>query len=168
MTQRWYTVTYTHENYFEHIPVIMEEKYSSMSFNGKDNIKSVKVGASFNRYDIINDLGEDNIRKNITERYTEWVKEHGEEECGSVDEYVDGYIEAIGKNYKQEASSTDFYAYENDELRIFAKDLQTYDGTTLQYVGVMPKNTELTTYVKELNSESLLKSINNMKEVKYD
>lgn len=167
MTQRYYHVNYAHENYSEYINSIMEEKYPSMSFNGNDDIKSVKVGASFNRYDIISDLGEENIRKTVTEKYESWMKETGDN-CGTVEEYVNGYIKALGENYKQEASSTDFYAYEDDDVRIFAKDLQKYDGTTLQYVGVMPKQVTLSSYVKDLTANELKNTIDNMKEVKYE
>ena len=29
--------------------------------------------------------------------------------------------------------------YNDDNIKVFAKDLKTYNQTTLQYVGIMPK-----------------------------
>ena len=62
MNQEYYMVNYLHEKYSDYISIIENEQYPSMTFNGKDNTKSVEVGASFNRYDIISELGEDNIK----------------------------------------------------------------------------------------------------------
>ena len=167
MGDKYYNVKYLHENYAEYISTIMEDHYPTMTFNGLENRKSVLIGASFNHYDIIKDLGEDNIRKTVGEKYKEYIAEHGEE-CGSYDEYMDKYIEAIGSNYKKEATSTDFYLYDNDEIKAFAKDLQEYDGVTLQYVAIMPKNASLEAYVKEVDAKSINNIIKNLKEAKYD
>ena len=167
MGQLYYHVDYHHEKYSDGISYIEDDKYPSMTFNGKDDTKSVIVGASFNRYDIIKDLGEDNIRKTIKEKYQAYLDEGGAD-CGEVDQYVDDYIKAIGDNYKQEAISTDFSIYVNDDIKVFVKDLQAYDGTTLQYIGIMPKQVSLDAYIKEVNAKSIENLLKEVKEVKYD
>lgn len=168
MTQKLYSVNYYHEKYSASIYPIMDEKYPTMEFNGTNNIKSVEIGASFNRYDIINDIGEDNIRKTVTTKYQEYLDGGGSKCADSVSDYVDGYIKAIGKNYKSEATSTDFYIYDDDELKLFGKDLQNYDGTNLQYVAIMPKEASLDQYIKELNAKSLSQTLEKLTEVKYE
>ena len=169
MKQLYYNVNYVHEKYNDYIHII-EDDYPSMKFNNQENIKSVEVGASFNHYDIVKDKGENNIRKTVTDDYTKYLNENPEavEYCPPVDEYVNQYIKDINTNYKEAATSTDFYISDNDNVKVFAKDLQTYDGTTLQYVGIMPKNEELTTYVKNLKVKDLTKILESLKEVKYD
>ena len=170
MSQKYYWVFYTHENYSDRIETIEDERYPSMTFNQEENTKSVKVGASFNHYDIVNDLGEDKIRETVTNDFKKYLAENPDQVqmCPSVEEYVNKYVEEIDKNYKKEDVSTDFSIYVDDEVKVFAKDLQTYDGTTLQYVGIMPKNTDLTTYINKLNAKDLTKLINKLKEAKYD
>ena len=170
MDQIVYGVDYRHENYSDNVPFIIGGQYPSLNFNGVDNIKAVEVAASFNRYDIINDKGEDNIRQIVTEDYQKYLDEHPEEVaiCTPVQEYVDQYIVDIGKNYQQAAVSTDYYISDTESEKVFAKDLQTYDGTTLQYIGIMPKGDDLITYIKNVNAEKLSKIISEMKEVKYD
>lgn len=169
--QMYYGVSYIHENYSDSISCIEgDNNYPSIKFNGVEDIKSVEVGASFNHYDIIKDKGEDNIRQNITNHYQKYLDEHPEEVeiCPPVKEYVDKYIKEIGENYKKADVSTDYYISDNDNELVFAKDLQEYDGKTLQYIGIMPKKDELSTYVKNMKADSISKVINEMKEVKYD
>ena len=74
----------------------------------------------------------------------------------------------LKENYGKEQYSTDFLVHEDKSVRVFAKDLQEYDGMTLQYVGVMPKNVELDEYVENINSTGLNSIINQLKEVKID
>lgn len=171
MGQIYYGVSYMYENYQDSIEGIEEDsEYPAMKFNGVDNIKSVIVGASFNHYDIISDKGEDNIRKHIKEHYEKYLNENPSEKevCPPVDQYVNQYIEEISKNYKKSDVSTDFYINDTENEKVFAKDLQTYDGLTLQYVGIMPKKDSLTTYVKNSTSEGLTKLLIDMKKVEYD
>ena len=171
MEERYYHVKYYHEKYSDYIPPIENDEYPSMTFNGEEGIKSVKVGASFNHYDIVNVIGEDNIRKTVGEKYQEFIDENGMD-CGPLESYLDEYIKAIDSNYsdkdRRDKTSTEFSIYDDDELKLFAKNLQNYDGTTLQYVAVMPKVVSLDSYIKELNAESLNRTIGNLKEVKYE
>ena len=170
MDQIHYFVNYVHEKYSDYIDIIEDDNYPTITFNGKDNTKTVQVGASFNRYDIVKDKGEDNIRKTVSEDMTKFLKENPDqvEVCPKVEEYVNTYIKEINTNYKQESASTDFYISDNDNVKIFAKDLQTYGNTTLQYVGIMPKKKALTEYVKDVDAKTLKEEINNMKEVKLE
>ncbi len=164
-----YYVNYENEKYSQYIQAIMENHYTGLKFNQNDLVKSLIFGATINKYDIINDLGEDNIRKNITKLYDEWKKD---DSCSwnpsaykNTDEFVNEYIEALGKNYKQFSSSTDFSLYDDDEVKVFAKDLKTYNNTTLQYVGIMPKKADLADYIKNTNSEKISNLISNLKTI---
>lgn len=170
MDQMFYSVNYIHEKFADTVYYIENDNYPALKFNGVDNIKSVEVAASFNHYDIIKDKGEDNIRKTVTEDYEKFLKENPEqvEVCPSVKEYVDQFIVDIGTNYKKADQSTDFYVSETDSERVFAKDLQQYDGVTLQYVGIMPKKGELSDFIENMTAEDISNIIKDMKEVKYD
>ena len=170
MNQMFYTVDYVHEKYSDSVSYIEDENYPALNFNGVDNYKSVNVAASFNHYDIIKDKGEDNIRKTVTDDYQKYLNDHPEEVevCPSVKEYVDKFVEDIATNYKKADKSTDFYVSETDTEKVFAKDLQKYDGITLQYIGIMPKKSELSDFVENITAEDLSNIIKEMKEVKYE
>ena len=170
MSQIKYSVNYIHEKYSDCVSVIEGDMYPKMKFNGADNTKSVEVAASFNHYDIIKDKGEDNIRKTVKEDYEKYLEKYPDqaEVCPSVDEYLNEYIKEIGTNYKKSAVSTDFYVSDSDDVKVFAKDLQTYDNVTLQYVGIMPKKDDLGNYVKNIDAKKISEIISNMKEVKYE
>ena len=171
MDQRSYHVYYPHEEYSASIGIIMDEDYPSMTFNNQEEIKSVQVGASFNRYDIVKELGEDNIRKTVTEKYQEYVDENGPS-CGEVEDYVNQYMEDIDRSYHDanfnNQTSTDFSIYTDDDVKVFAKDLQEYNGTTLQYVAIMPKEESLGSYVDTINASKVNSLVKKLKEVKYD
>ena len=64
--------------------------------------------------------------------------------------------------------STDFLLYDDNEVKAFAKDLKEYNGTTLQYVGIMPKNVSLDTYINNITADKLNNVINNLKEIKSE
>ncbi|MBQ6324132.1 MAG: hypothetical protein IJI22_04830 [Bacilli bacterium] len=167
-----YSVEYDHENYSDWVSSIGgEDGYPAMTFNGIENIKSTKIGASLNNYDIISDLGEDNIRNTISKEYQEWLDEGncgGPEQNPDVNTYVDQFVKDLGSNYHKVDVSSDFYIYDDEEIKAFAKDLQEYNGTTLQYVGIMPKTVELTNYVDGFDSEKANTIIKNLKEIKSE
>lgn len=164
---RSYNVHYAHEDYSDGIPFIEQDKYPSMNFNNNEGIKSVKIGASLNNYDIVKELGEENIKKTIGDAYQSEVLDKGND-CGSKDEIVNKFYEELSQNYKQVADSTDFYMYNNENIKVFAKDLQEYNGLTLQYVGIMPINTDLTEYIKNTDAKKINEIIGNLKEIKLD
>jgi serine protease inhibitor len=163
-----YSVSYIHENYSDYVPII-DEKYQTIQFNDNSEVQALQIGATVNKYDIVNELGEDNIRKTITEEYNKWLAEGG---CGSDDldtsSYVDKYISDINSNYKNITTSTDFLFYVDDDVKMFAKDLKTYDNTTLQYVGIMPTTDSLKDFIANNNSKSINKLLGNLKTFELD
>lgn len=171
-----YSVDYVHELYGDSIVRICDEhNFSSINFDGKDNIKGLEIGASINNYDIVKTLGEDKIRKTVGDEYKKWLEtDEGKNMVkngyydADVNKYLDGYISEINKNYKQVATSTDFKFYTDDNVTVFAKDLKEYNGTTLQYVGIMPKKDKLNDFIKNNNAKDLNKLVSNLKDVKLE
>lgn len=167
-----YNVQYNHEKYSTSIPLI-ESTYGKVNFNGQD-VDSVEFGASINNYDIVSTLGRDNIKKTITDAYTDWLKDPESYEYAKmsneldVDKYVEEFIKQLDSNYKRVDTSTDYYFYIDDNVKAFAKDLKTYNGTTLEYVGIMPTNESLTDYIKNNNAKKINNIISNLKTIELN
>ncbi|MBO7717982.1 hypothetical protein J6S37_00595 [Candidatus Saccharibacteria bacterium] len=158
-----YSVKYAHENYSESISIIEgDADFSKISFNEKDGVVAAEIGASANRYDIIKELGEEYIRETVQKEYEKAVQE---DEIDPSDFDLDTYMEELAKNYGTVSESTDFLFYDSNSEKVFAKDLRQYDGTTLQYIGFMPKNESLNNYIENLTSEKLTETIGNLKDV---
>lgn len=159
-----YSVRYRHEKLKDEseeyskvsYPYQGDRDFPALTFDGKDNYKSAEVFASFNRYDIIKELGEDKIREEVTKAYNDYLEyiqeanpwEYAEAEK-DVNKKVSDFISELKENYGKAANSTDFMLRDTDEVKVFAKDLQEYDGVTLQYVGIMPKNESLEDFIKD-------------------
>lgn len=163
-----YNAHYPHEKFSDYVLTISDDRYPGMTFNGQENTKSVVVAATINNYDIISELGEDNIRKTVGDGYDEFLANGG---CGygtdpDKETFLDQYIKEIKTNYQKTDLSTDFMMYDDDSVKVFAKDLREYAGTTLQYVGIMPKNDSLENYVKNLSPEVVNNVIKSLKEIK--
>lgn len=163
------TMAYSRTSY----PYFDENEFYHLDFNGNKNTKASEILADFNRYDIIKELGEDNIRKTVTEEYKKWLQGDGQfyindPETADVEKNVNRYIEEIKSNYGKAEYSSDFKLYTDDNVKVFAKDLQEYNGTTLQYVGIMPTQKDLTEYVKEVKATELNNIISNLKELKIE
>lgn len=173
-----YNVYYPHRDFSALISEFTLSGHSELKFKNLSNdVKAVEIGAVANRYDIINELGEENIRKTITKEYTEWINGEGKEYCdvdpskitdSDIKEYVDGFVKELGEGYKDVSSSTDFDFYDDSNVKVFSKDLKTYNNTTLQYIGIMPKKAELNSYVKNVKAKDINKLINNLKPIKLD
>ena len=152
--------------------------YRTIDFEGfAKKAKAAEIGATANKYDAVNSVGEDNIRDTITKEYTEWLATEEGKSCSQVlpdiypqdvKKYVDGFVKDLDSNYKHMSSSTDFLFYDDSDVKVFAKDLKEYDGTTLQYVGIMPKKEKLTSFISNTNSSKLNEYINSLKELKLD
>lgn len=135
-TVRPWIVSYQHEDYATSVESIQEDIYPTLEFNDKDGnkikAKSVKIGASINNYDIVKTLGEDNIRKEISDKYQAWLDEGNscgvDESAKDVNAFVDEYISELKTGYGQYSSSTDFMLYNDNDVKAFAKDLKTYNG----------------------------------------
>ena len=158
-----YYVKYKHEKYNDHVNEIFGE-FEKVDFNGKD-VSAATIGASINKYDIIKDLGEDNIYNTVKTELQEYVNNGGEMCSKTVDEFMNEYMDELKSNYKRIDQSTDFLFYENEDVKTFAKDLKTYDGTTLQYVGIMPTSVSLTEYIKTVDAKSVNTIISNLKPI---
>ena len=166
-----YNIRYSHENYRDSVPYI-DEEYDTMDFNGAQST-AAQIGGSFNRYDIIKELGEDYIRNTVKTEYENWYNSAEIQEMVAknpsgyepdTDKYVDGYLTELKSNYGRADISTDFYFNNTDEVKVFAKDLKEYDGSTLQYVAVMPKNEDLQKFISNTNAEKLSNIIASIKE----
>lgn len=162
-----YVVSYPHTNYGASISPINNVDYPSVKFNNNMNAKSVEIGASINNYDIVKELGEDNIRKTVGDGYEKWLKEEGNFCPGSPDvkTFLDNYIKEINTGYKRVDSSTDFSFYNDEVIKVFSKDLKQYDNTTLQYIGIMPKTEELTDYISKINTSKINDIISKVKTI---
>ena len=181
-----YEITYSHEKTEDNertryhrvdYPYTQEREFYHLDFNGQKNTKASRILSDFNRYDIIKDLGEEKIRKTVGEDYKKYLaseetKAEIKENPGyietDVNKFLDSYIKDLKSNYGSAQISTDYSFYVDDNVKVFAKDLQTYEGQTLQYVGIMPIKTELTEYVKNLKADAVNKIINNLKEAKLE
>ena len=163
-----YSVAFAHEKYSHYIPIYDALNPGEIDFNDK-KVKALEFGASINNYDIIKVLGEDNIKKNISDGYTAWLK--SDESCGDdlpVDEFVANYMKELGANYKQTISSTDFKLYDDENIKVFSKELKTYEDTTLEYVAIMPKKETLESYVKGLDAKKVSAAIDSLKDIKSE
>ena len=162
---KYYYAKYAHEKYERYIRYIDEEEgygFDKITF-GNEEVDAAKIGASANRYDIISELGEDYIRSTVLAAYEKWkVEENNGKEDSSFT--IDEYMEQLKNNYNKIFISTDFYFSDNEDEIVFAKDLKTYDDLTLQYVGIMPKNEDLGTYINTLTIEKLNNLISDAKD----
>lgn len=167
----FYDVDYKHEDYFLAVPSLDASNYSSLDFNSTYQAKAAEIAASVNKYDIVDTIGEENIRQTVGEAYSKWLAEdpcYSANEALSVDTYLDKYITEIDSNYQHISSSTDFYFYDDASTKAFAKDLKQYNGTTLQYVSIMPKNESLSDYLKDVDNTKINNIINNLKDISLD
>lgn len=178
-----YSVLYRHEKikgqdyqYSDGTNYIMrEDGYPALTFDGKENIKSVEVKAAFNNYDAVKEIGETKITEEVGKAYKEWLEtedgknnvKYGYAET-NVDKYLRKYIEELNENYGQEASSTDFSLYVDENIKAFSKDLKETDGVTLQYIGIMPKNESLKDYIDKLEVSDIGNVISGLKPMKKE
>ena len=170
----WY-ISYDHEDYGTGVSEYRNNsefnEYTRFTFSNGKTVKDSNIGASINKYDIVSDKGEDNIREYVGNLYQEWLDS---EQCGPAenqtpkDQFLDSYIDELNSNYNQIDSSTDFGFYTDDDIKVFQKDLKEYNGTTLQYIGIMPIKEDLQTYVNDISSDSINSIINSIKPIELD
>ncbi len=157
---------------FSDIIVGFDSQYQAMDFAGNKRVIAPEFAAVINNYDIVKTLGEENIRKIVRDALREWKKDNPgvggwdeDESYADEEAYLDLFIKELDSNYKNNAYSTDFFVYDDEYVKTFAKNLKTYNGTTLQYVGIMPKKDDLSTFINKTSSKDLNKIINNLKDV---
>ncbi|MBR3319448.1 hypothetical protein IKG06_03005 [Candidatus Saccharibacteria bacterium] len=161
-----YGVYYAHENYYDSVACM---DLSKMTFNGREDVASGKIATSANRYNIIKELGESYIRETVQAKYNEWLEDvqdrykECQQDCYDSSFDLDEYIKQLSSNYNRLDTSTDFYFLDTDEEKVFAKDLQEYDGSTFQYVGIMPKTGSLNAYINNLTAEKASALISSLK-----
>ncbi len=140
--------------------------YKLLDFNESGKVKSVEFAAAINNYDIIKELGEENIREFVQKKYEEWVAKGNT--CGEENPTfsIDDYIKELASNYGKYSSSTDFLMYIDDNVKAFTKDLKEYNGITLQYVGIMPIDIDIEAYINNLTIDKLNNITSNLKEIR--
>ena len=170
-----YDVYYAHRKYNGGVQALSDDGYHRLNFkNLDDEVKSAEIEAVINKYDIVKTLGEENIRATVEKKYKEWLAQGAPDACGSVEEqvdvatYLDTYIKEINEGYKDISSSTDFDFYVDDNVKVFAKDLKEYNGTTLQYIGIMPKKDSLDNYIKNIKANDINNLISSLKSIKLE
>ena len=182
---------YEHENLYGSRP----QQVSSADFDKTQKVSGMKIEATINNYDIINELGEENIRKTVGDEFKKWAKslkstDYEYKEIFNSDlsdeniekklqQYLDGgkyysdyesegYMKELASNYGKLDYSTDFSFYTDDTVKVFAKDLKEYDGITMQYVGIMPTSENLDSYIKNVKEADINKLIKNLKDLKSE
>ena len=166
---------YLHENFYWSGPAQVTPK----KFNDDKEVAGMKIIASLNNYDIVKELGESNIKKTVDIAYREYLADpnnkwelNGDESEEHINKiissYLDQYIPQLNSNYKSVDKTTEFSLYVDDNVKAFAKDLKEYDGTTLQYVAIMPVKDNLDTFVSKTDAKELNKIISNLKELKCE
>ncbi len=175
-----YNISFAHEVFNN--SVIRYETRNPLRFAESEskNVDAVQIAATANRYDIIKELGEDGIRNKVQEEYDIWAEARrnelnktgsicdNEEQIEEAAPDIDEYVSSLSDHYGHVSSSTDFYFADNKDIKVFAKDLKTYDGSTLQYVGIMPKNESLENYLSKADANQISKEIGSIKEIKLE
>lgn len=184
--------SYAHENFRWEAPM---QVFSNEFGENKSQISGMGIVASINNYDIITEIGEENIKKTVGDEFKKWAKNLTETdweydsifEGNLTDEKIEekltqyleggkyygqydseGYISELNSNYKNIHCSTDFSLYVDENVKAFSKDLKEYDGTTLQYVGIMPITEDLDSYIKNADESQINNIVNNLKDLKLE
>ena len=170
------SVNYKHEKFSWFGPDEVTEK----EFNDiEEKISGMKIIASVNKYDIVNVLGENKIRKTVKEELIKYLNENNltirnvYNEDNKTDEelvelYLDNYIEEINSNYKKIDASTDFSFYTDENIKVFAKSLKEYNGKQLEYIGIMPLNKNLDEYVKNITAQDINNLLGQLKKIELN
>ena len=177
-----------HENFgWPYVTQVMMNEFGEKN----KEVSGMRIEASINNYDIVKEFGEASIKETVGKEYRKWAKDLTEDDWeyednfdgDLTDENIDkkleeylygdnedgsGYIAEIDANYKRVGSSTDFSLYVDDSVKVFAKDLKEYSGTTLQYIGIMPVSEKLDSYIKNTNETKINDLISKLKEIKSE
>ena len=173
--------SYNHEKFSWHYP----EFVSSNNFeNIEEEISGMDLETVINNYDIVKELGEDNIRKTVGDAYNEFLHSDKVDSWGieyylggslteesintEIERYLNEYIKEINSNYGSLDTFHHFALADNEKEKVFVKDLKEYNGTTLQYIGIMPKVDNLEDYINGKNANDLNEIIRTAKELKNE
>ncbi|MBR1385688.1 MAG: hypothetical protein IJ568_02535 [Bacilli bacterium] len=162
-------VVYQHTNFAWTHKGAVEKKEFYTSPSDKSEVAALDIKASFNNYDIIKDKGLENFKKEIYNYYKDCYKEQNLNTSDEdLNKYVNEVIEAVENDKNREDMTADFSIYVDDEVKVFEKDLKTYDNTTLQYVGIMPVKEDLKLFIDKIDAKSITNYINNLKTLKKE
>ncbi len=181
-----YSVGFSHLDYHKYIAPLGETDFHKLIFNNDTTKRqSVEIGAVINNYDIVKILGKDKIKETVMNEYNKWLDsgapnacdectwddedEEAESSC-KVDTSFDfeEYLKELDSNYGFVEGSTDFELYVDDNVKVFKKDLRKYGDTQLQYIGIMPRKEELTSFISKLTASDINNLINSTKEIKSE
>ena len=162
-----YHVNYSHTDFYWYTS---ENVLKLNNFANKNNtIAGMDIGASVFKYDVVNDLGEQNIRDTVSKAFEDW-KNSDEyyvdpmyEDPNYLPDFLDTYIKELKEYYGLVEKSTEFEYFVNDDVKVFAKDLKETNNTKLQYIGIMPINDDLKTFVENVNDDKVNELIGNLK-----
>lgn len=163
------------------------DQLEKLKFNGNE-VSGMRIDASINKYNIVKELGEDSIRETVYEEYKKYVKENPYEidndlSEANVKKHFDlmfdggetygsytskGYLKELEENYGKVDMSTDFKFLVDDDVKAFAKDLKEYNGTTLEYIAIMPLSQKLSEFVEDIDTEKVNTIIGNLKDLSMD
>ena len=141
--------------------------YEHLLFNNMTDSSGLEFAVAANKYDIINDLGYDNIKNTVYEAYTDWYNEENSDYYDTPDEYIEQYMKEISQNYGEYDTSTDFKYSVDDDIKVFYKTLKQYDNIELEYIGIMPKKQKLNNFVNKVDGKYLDHILSNLKEIDY-
>ena len=165
-----FSVSYPHENYYTGANWLDSNYYNYIKFNNQTLVNGLEIASSINNYDIVSELGEENIRKTVGDAYDKWKAEGN---CDPIDyedtnTFLNRYIKEIDEGYKDVGSSTDYSFYVDDDIKVFQKDLKSYNGLSLEYIGFMPKSTSLDKFVENIDTNKLNNYISKLKTIELN
>ena len=170
-----YDVSFKHEKFWHGVSELSLSGFHELKFDNINSVNSVEISAVANKYDIVKDLGRDNIFNTISKEYKEFLDKGGCEGPDpvkyteeDVTKYVNNFIDELDTGYKKISSSTDFRFYYDNDYKVFAKDLKKYDGSQLEYIGIMPKNVSLSSYIDSVDKNAILELIGKLKPIELN
>ena len=168
----FYVSEFAHRDFYNNVGSLGTTGYSNLKFDRDSyEAKAVQIAATANRYDLVKTVGEDSIRATVGPEYEKWLEENKDlfgEPQPDVETYLNTYVKEIGEGYNEVSKSTDFMFYVDDNVKFFAKDLKEYDGSTLQYVGIMPVSKTLDTYIQDVKASDVEKLIDGLKTIELN
>ncbi len=163
-------ISYKHENFSWFEPdTVVENKFKDI----KETVSGMNIYASINNYDIVNILGENNIKATVKESLLKCIKENNisikeiyfkenmtDDEL--IEAYLNEYIKEIDSNYKRIDASSDFSFYYDENVKAFSKDLKEYNNIQLEYISIMP-NDNLKDFVDNITYKDINEIIDKIK-----
>ena len=145
---------------------------------GEEKIKQIvkddftKWAKSYELYQVAGDIDEyfnnDFSDEGIEKAFEKYWAEGNDSYIRERDGKQLGYLAEIKDNYGRVDYTTDFSIYIDDDVKVFAKDLEKSDNATLQYIGIMPKEKDLDKFIEDTSEENIKDLIGNLKDLKTE